>query len=71
MTALVQAVLVVVGLVASAHARLSATLAGMPVNVPVLLLVAAVVVLVLAALVLYLARTLLRDGLRIRPAVPA
>ena len=71
MTALIQAVLVVVGLVASAHARLTAVLAGQPVSVPVLLIVAVVVVLALAALVLYLARTLLRDGLRLRPAMAA
>jgi len=41
---------------------------GQPVSVPVLWLVAAAVVLILAALVLYLLRSILRDGgLLLRP----
>ena len=68
MTGPVQAVLIVVGLVASARTRVQLPVLG---PASVLGVVAVVVVLALAALVLYLARTLLRDGLRLRPAMAA
>lgn len=67
MTIPVQLVIAVLGLIAAARARLSGVVLGQPVNVPVLLIVAAVVVLVLAAVVLWIARILVRDGLRLRP----
>jgi hypothetical protein len=61
-------VLAFAGLFVSAQARLTATVLGAPVSVPVLGLVALAVVLALLALVLHLARMMLRDGLRLRPA---
>lgn len=67
MTAPVQLLLVVIGLVVSARTRLTAVIFGQPVVIPVLWLAAAVLVLALAALVLVLARLLLEDGLRLRP----
>ena len=67
MTIPVQLVIAVLGLAVSARARLTGVVLGLPVSVPVLLVVAAVVVLALAALVLWIARILLRDGLRLRP----
>lgn len=57
------------GLVVAARTRLTMTVLGSPVSVPVLWLVAAILVLTLAAVVLVLARLLLRDGLRLRPVV--
>ena len=56
------------GLIVSAQTKLHAVLLGQPVSVPVLWLVAAAMVLGLAALVLYLIRSILRDGgFRLRP----
>jgi len=55
------------GLVVSARTRLTMTVHATVVSMPVLWLVAAVLVLALAALVLWVARLLLRDGLRLRP----
>ena len=70
MTAPVQLVLAVVGLVAAARTRLSGVVLGLPVNVPVLLLVSVMLVLVLAALVLWIVRCIVRDGgLRLRPGM--
>ena len=67
MTAPVQLVLAVLGLVAAARTRLSGVVLGLPVNVPVLLLVSAVLLLALAALVLWIVRCIVRDGgLRLR-----
>jgi len=60
-------VLAFVSLAVSAQARLSAVILGQPVSVPVLWLIAAAVVLILAAAVLYLLRSLIRDGLNLRP----
>jgi len=61
-------VLAFLGLLVSAQTRLTATVAGLPVSIPVLGLVALAVVLVLAALVLFLLRSILRDGgLLLRP----
>ena len=59
MTAPVQLVLATLGLFMSARTQFH--------GVPVLWLVAAAVVLALAAAVLWLARSVLRDGLRLRP----
>jgi hypothetical protein len=55
------ALLVVVVLAVAARTRLTGTVLGQPVSVPVLWLVAAVIVLVLAALVLYFAWSIVRD----------
>ena len=68
MSVIARAALVVIALIASARIRLSAVIFGQPVSVPVLGLIAAVVVLILAAAVLWLARSLLREGLRLKPA---
>ena len=65
----VQVALALLGLIVSARIRLTLTMHGAAVSVPLLWLVAAVLVLALAALVLWLARLLLRDGLRLRPVV--
>ena len=59
MTAPVQLVLAALGLFMSAPTQFH--------GVPVLWLVAVAVVLALAAAVLWLARSVLRDGLRLRP----
>ena len=56
-----------VGLVISAHARLNAIVLGQPVSIPWIAIIAAFVALVLAVLVLVLLRSLVRDGLRLRP----
>jgi hypothetical protein len=65
----VQLALVLLGLIVSARTRLTMTVHGTAVSVPVLWLVAAAIVLVLAAAVLYLARAAIRDGgfWRLRP----
>ncbi len=64
-------VLAVIGLAVSARTRLTGTVLGQPLSIPVLWLIAAAVVLALAAAVLALLRMILRDGgLRLRP-VPA
>ncbi len=70
MTAPVSLVIILLGLIASARIRLSGVIFGQPVSVPVLGLVAAILVLVLTAMILWLLRSLLRDGLRPR-MVPA
>jgi uncharacterized membrane protein (DUF106 family) len=57
----VAALLVLLGLIVSAQARLNAVLLGQHVSVPVLGLVAVAVVLALAAVVLALVRTIVRD----------
>ena len=67
MTAPVSLLLAFLGLIVSARIRLSAVIFGQPVSVPVLGLVAVVVVLALAVMLLWLLRTILRDGLRLRP----
>jgi hypothetical protein len=67
MTAPLSFVFIVLGLIVSARTRLTMTVHGAVVSMPVLWLVAAVLALALAALVLWLARLLLRDGLRLRP----
>ena len=67
MTAPVSLLLALLALVVSARIRLSGIVFGQPVSVPVLGLFAVVVVLVLAVMVLWLARAILRDGLRLRP----
>jgi hypothetical protein len=60
-------VLAFLGLVTSAQTRLTLTVVGMPVSVPVLGIIALAVVLALAAAVLVLLRLLVRDGLNLRP----
>ena len=59
------------GLLVSAQARLNAVILGQPVSVPVLGIVALAVVLALAAAMLWLLRSVVRDGgfLRLRPRV--
>ena len=59
--------LVFFALAASAHARLNAVILGQPVSVPWLGVALAVLLLALAAAVLWLIRSLLRDGPRLRP----
>jgi hypothetical protein len=64
----VQLVIAVLALIAAARTRLAGVVLGQPVNVPVLLVVSAVLVLALAALVLWIVRLIVRDGgLRLRP----
>jgi len=67
-TLLLRVVLAVLGLVVSARTRFDAVVLGRPVSVPVLGVVALVVVLALAAAVLWLVRSIARDGLRPRVA---
>lgn len=68
MSAPVQLVIAVLALIAAARTRLAGVVLGQPVNVPVLLVVSAVLVLALAALVLWIVRLIVRDGgLRLRP----
>ena len=55
-------VLAFLGLLVSAQARLNATVLGSPVSIPVLGIVALAVVLVLAVAVLWLLRSVARDG---------
>ena len=63
--ALIAAVLAALGLT---QAKLNAVVLGQPISVPYLGIIAAVVALVLTALVLYLVRSILRDGgLLLRP----
>ena len=69
MTAPAWVALAVLGLVVSVKTKLTFTVAGSAVQMPVLWLAFAAVTLALAALVLVLARQLLRDGLRLRPRV--
>ena len=57
----VQLVIALLGLIAAARTRLTGVVLGQPVNVPVLLLVAAVLVLLLAAVMLLIARALMED----------
>lgn len=64
-------VLVVLGVVASARARLTGVVLGQPVTVPVLMLLFAVVLLGLAVALLAAARLLIRDGFRLYPAMRA
>lgn len=67
-TVAIRLLLAVLGLAVSARTRLTATVHGAHFAVPVLWLLAAAVVLALAAAVLYLARSVVRDGgLRLRP----
>jgi hypothetical protein len=58
----VQIVIVILALIAAARTRLTATVLGAPVSIPVLWLVAAVVLLALAAVVLAILRSIARDG---------
>ncbi len=55
-------VLAFAGLLVSARVRLNAVILGQPVSVPVLGIVALAVVLLLAAAVLWLIRSVIRDG---------
>ncbi len=71
MTAPLSFVFIVLGLIVSARTRLTLTVHGAALSVPVLWLVAATVVLALAAVVLWLVRIILRDGLRLRPRMVA
>jgi len=59
--------LVVVSLIISGYTRLHAVILGRPVSVPLLLLIAAAVMLALLAAVLWLLRSVLRDGFRSSP----
>ena len=61
-------VLAVLGLIVSAHARLNAVVLGQPVSASALDLIALSVILALVAAILWIIRTILRDGLQLRPA---
>ena len=61
-------VLVVLGVLVSGVTKLHAVILGRPVSVPLLLLIAIAVILALAIGLLWILRTLIRDGLRLRPA---
>lgn len=67
MTAPLSLLLAFLGLLVSAHARVNAVVAGQPVSVPVLGIIALAAVLLLLVMVLFLARLLVQDGLRSRP----
>jgi hypothetical protein len=67
MNAPVSLLVAFVGLLVSARIRLSGVIFGRPVSVPLLGLVGVVLVLVLTAIILWLLRSLLRDGLRLKP----
>ena len=60
-------VLAVIGLAVSARTRLTGSVLGQQLSIPVLWLIAAAVVLALAVVVLALARVVLRDA-GLRPA---
>ncbi len=74
MSAPVQLALALLGLIVSARTRLTMTMHGAAVSVPVLWLVAAALVLAIAAVVLWLLRAAARDGgfwrLRPKPVTP-
>lgn len=59
--------LIVAGLIVSAHARLNAVLLGQPVSIPWLAVAAAVVILVLIVGALLLIRAITREGFRSSP----
>ncbi len=59
-------VLVILGLFISAHARLNAVVLGQPVSASALDLIALAVLLTLVAGILWIIRTILRDGLQLR-----
>ena len=61
-------VLVVVSLIVSARTQLHAVIFGQPVSMSGLDLIALAVVLTLVAVILWIIRTILRDGLQLRPA---
>lgn len=69
MTGPISLLLALLALLVSARVRLSGVIFGQPVSVPVLGLITAVVVLGLVAIILWLVRSILRDGLRLRPRV--
>lgn len=57
-----KAIALVLVLAVTGQARLTATVGGTPVSVPVLWLIALAVVLALTAAVLFILRTMARDG---------
>jgi hypothetical protein len=61
-------VVLVLGVVLSAHARLNAVILGQQVSVSALDLLALALVLGLVIALLWVARTLIRDGLQLKPA---
>jgi len=61
-------VLVVLGVIVSGCTKLNAVILGKPVSISPLLLIAIAVFLALAIGLLWVLRTLIRDGLRLRPA---
>ena len=62
-------VLVVLGVIASAFTRLNGVILGRPVSVPLLMLIGAVVILALAVVLAAIVRLIIRDGLRLFPAM--
>lgn len=65
-------IIAVIGLFVSARTKLNAVIFGQHFTIPVLWLIAGIVLLVIAAVVLWLARSLAREGLHLRPeSVPA
>lgn len=69
MTAPISLLLTLLALVVSARIRLSGVIFGQSVSVPLLGLIGTVMVLALVAVILWLVRSILRDGLRLRPRV--
>ena len=59
--------LIVASVIASACTKLNAVILGKPVSISPLLLIAVAVILALAITLLLVLRTLIRDGLRLRP----
>lgn len=59
--------LIVASVIASACTKLNAVILGRPVSVSPLLLIAALLMLTLVVAALWLARSILRDGLRLSP----
>ena len=59
--------LIVASPIASACTKLNAVVLGRPVSVPLLLVVAVAVLLVLAIGLLWILRSLIRDGFRLSP----
>ena len=59
--------LIVASVIASACTKLNAVILGKPVSISPLLLIATAVILALAITLLWVLRTLIRDGLRLRP----
>jgi hypothetical protein len=67
MTAPISLLVAFVGLFVSARIQIRGVLFGQPVSVPLLGLVGAVLVLAIIAVILWLLRSIVREGLRLKP----